>query len=159
MNPEEAKLPISESSNDLSSISDLSNKANKDETKKNGDTDSVRENDNLPKLDFPVLEKKSFDLDIPTFANKDFDIRKSQEITRSKLATFLVGILAGTIIASFTLIIVLLSISILVDDKKTSSFDKTSALAKELITVIFTAQIGLVGTALGFYFGSKSNQD
>jgi hypothetical protein len=159
MNPEETKLPISEFPNELPSISNLSNEANKDETKKNGDADSVRENENLPKLDFPVLEKKSFNLDIPTFANKDFDIRKSQEETRAKLATRLVEILYQTVIVSVGLIVVLLSISIFVDDKKSASFDKTSALAKELITVVFTAQIGLVGTALGFYFGSKSNQD
>lgn len=156
MNPEETKLSISKSPDDLPSISDLFNEANKDEAKKNRDTDSVRESENLPK---PVLGEESFNVNIPGFENKDFDIRKSQEITRSKLADFLVKILAGTIITTFTLIIVLLIISIFVDDRKTDSFDKTSALAKELITVIFTAQIGLVGTALGFYFGSKSNQD
>jgi hypothetical protein len=44
-----------------------------------------------------------------------------------------------------------------VDEKKNNSFDKTSALAKDLITFILTAQTGLIGTALGFYFGSKGN--
>jgi hypothetical protein len=92
-------------------------------------------------------------------SSENFDIKKSREKTRSDLATILVTILSQTILASFFLILVLLGISIYVDDKKTASFEKTSALAKELITVIFTAQIGLVGTALGFYFGSQSNQD
>ena len=46
-----------------------------------------------------------------------------------------------------------------VDEKKSHSFDKTSSLVKDLATVIFTAQIGLVGTALGFYFGSKNSAD
>ena len=112
----------------------------------------------LPISEHPKLSEEKFDI-IPAYASTDFNLQESQEKTRSGLANILVRILSRTIIASFFLIVALLGISIFVDDKKTASFDKTSALAKELITVIFTAQIGLVGTALGFYFGSKSNQD
>jgi uncharacterized protein YacL len=75
------------------------------------------------------------------------------------LATYLIYILASTIGVSFGLLIGLVIMSASVDEKKISSFDKASALVKDLITVILTSQIGLVGTALGFYFGSKSNQD
>jgi hypothetical protein len=47
-----------------------------------------------------------------------------------------------------------------IDEKKSESFTKTSALVKDLITFILTAQTGLIGTALGFYFGSRgSNAD
>jgi len=42
-----------------------------------------------------------------------------------------------------------------VDEKKVESFDRTSSLVKDLITFILTAQTGLIGTALGFYFGSR----
>jgi hypothetical protein len=80
--------------------------------------------------------------------------------TRKDLAKFLTYTLAGTIVASFTVIVALTIMSgFLVDEKKTSSFDKTSALAKDLIVTILTSQIGLVGTAIGFYFGSRGNAD
>jgi len=88
------------------------------------------------------------------------DLQKSQEQTRAKLAKFLTYTLAGTIIASFAVIVALTIMSgFFVEEKKTSSFDKTSALAKDLIVTILTSQIGLVGTAIGFYFGSKSSAD
>jgi len=88
------------------------------------------------------------------------DLQKSQEQTRAKLAKFLTYTLAGTIVASFTVIVALTIMSgFLVDEKKTSSFDKTSALAKDLIVTILTSQIGLVGTAIGFYFGSRGSTD
>jgi len=88
------------------------------------------------------------------------DLQKSQEQTRAKLAKFLTYTLAGTIVASFVVIVALTIMSgFLVDEKKTSSFDKTSALAKDLIVTILTSQIGLVGTAIGFYFGSRGSTD
>ena len=88
------------------------------------------------------------------------DLQKSQEQTRAKLAKFLTYTLAGTIVASFTVIVALTIMSgFLVDEKKTSSFDKTSALAKDLIVTILTSQIGLVGTAIGFYFGSRGSTE
>jgi len=34
---------------------------------------------------------------------------------------------------------------------------KTTALVKDLITLVVTSQIGLIGSALGFYFGSRNN--
>lgn len=49
-------------------------------------------------------------------------------------------------------------ISVRIDGQRTESFDKTSSLVKDLITFIVTAQTGLIGTALGFYFGSRSSK-
>jgi hypothetical protein len=90
--------------------------------------------------------------------NQSASLPDRQETTRAWLATFLTYTLAGTITTSFILIISLVVMSgFIVDEKKTNSFDKTSALAKDLITFILTAQTGLIGTALGFYFGSKGN--
>ncbi len=92
--------------------------------------------------------------------NQGATLPDRQETTRAWLATFLTYTLAGTITTSFILIISLVVMSgFIVDEKKNSSFDKTSALAKDLITFILTAQTGLIGTALGFYFGSKGNSD
>ncbi len=92
--------------------------------------------------------------------NQGDTLPDKQEKTRAWLATFLTYTLAGTITTSFILIIGLVVMSgFFVDEKRNSSFDKTSALAKDLITFILTAQTGLIGTALGFYFGSKGNSD
>ena len=80
--------------------------------------------------------------------------------TRKELAKLLTCTLAGTIVLSFVMVVVLIGMSgFLVDEKRTSSFDKTSALAKDLIVTILTSQIGLVGTVIGFYFGSRGNAD
>ena len=80
--------------------------------------------------------------------------------TRKELAKFLTYTLAVTIAASFVVVVALTVVSgFLVDEKRTSSFDKTSALAKDLIVTILTSQIGLVGTVIGFYFGSRGNAD
>ncbi|MCY7333130.1 MAG: hypothetical protein LH649_10845 [Pseudanabaena sp. CAN_BIN31] len=93
---------------------------------------------------------------LDTIPSQGSDIEK----TREKLANFLTYTLAGTIGFSFVIIVALTIMSgFFVDEKKTSSFDKTSALAKDLIVTILTSQIGLVGTVIGFYFGSKGNSD
>jgi hypothetical protein len=105
-----------------------------------------------------VKETKDNNSDFPWALHKA-TLQGEQEKTRAKLATYLIYILASTIGVSFGLLIGLVIMSASVDEKKISSFDKASALVKDLITVILTSQIGLVGTALGFYFGSKSNQD
>jgi hypothetical protein len=36
-------------------------------------------------------------------------------------------------------------------------FQSNSQLVKDLITFLITSQTGLLGTALGFYFGSRTN--
>lgn len=94
---------------------------------------------------------------LPSQVETGIKLEERQETTRSQLATFLIKILAGTLTASFGLIIILTVMSGFIDEKKIESFDKTSSLVKDLITFILTAQTGLIGTALGFYFGSRGN--
>jgi len=92
---------------------------------------------------------------LPSQLDARIKLEERQETTRSQLATFLIKILAGTLTASFGLIIILTVMSVFVDERKVESFDRTSSLVKDLITFILTAQTGLIGTALGFYFGSR----
>ena len=94
---------------------------------------------------------------VPSQQETGSKLQEKQEQTRSQLATFLIKILAGTLIASFGLIILLIVMSVIVETDKEPVFVKNIALAKDLITFILTAQTGLIGTALGFYFGSKSS--
>ena len=93
---------------------------------------------------------------VPSQKETGTKLQERQEQTRSQLATFLIKILAGMLIASFGLIALLIVMSVLVDADKEPVLIKNIALAKDLITFILTAQTGLIGTALGFYFGSKS---
>ena len=45
-------------------------------------------------------------------------------------------------------------------EEKQESLKENNSLVKDLITFMLTAQTGLIGTALGFYFGSRgSNND
>jgi len=97
---------------------------------------------------------------LPSQRDTGTKLEERQETTRSQLATFLIYMLAGTLLASFILIVILTIMSGIVNDTKVESFDKTVALVKDLIMFILTAQTGLIGTALGFYFGSRgSNTD
>ncbi|MBD2188986.1 hypothetical protein H6F41_12630 [Pseudanabaena sp. FACHB-723] len=142
MNPEEKNTPISQplETNKISNLPDV--EINRD---------YIRTNKNIEGVSLK---------DITPTQGEEVDIPARQETTRSWLATFLTYTLAGTIAASFCLIISLIIMSgFIVDEKKNSSFDKTSTLAKDLITFILTAQTGLIGTALGFYFGSRGNAD
>jgi hypothetical protein len=82
------------------------------------------------------------------------DIPQRQETTRAKLANFLILTFAITIGASFMLVVALIVVSVFIDEKNINSFDKTSALAKDLIALILASEAGLIGTVLGFYFGS-----
>jgi len=86
-----------------------------------------------------------------------YNIPQQQEQTRSQLATFLIKIFAGTLGLSLALVISLVVLSITIDKDKSENFDKTTALVKDLITLVVTSQIGLIGSALGFYFGSRNN--
>ena len=52
------------------------------------------------------------------------------------------------------LVVALIVVSVFIDEKNINSFDKTSALAKDLIALILASEAGLIGTVLGFYFGS-----
>ncbi len=150
MNPEEKKLTTSE----IKPTSQLPNEIDKDDPQENKNIELGDEKNILPNL----IQFNAKDI-VPNLDNKEFNLQASRETTRSQLANFLISLLSKTIIASFSLVVVLLIMSIFIDEKKASSFDKTSALVKDLITLILTAQIGLVGTALGFYFGSKENSD
>lgn len=97
---------------------------------------------------------------LPSQAETGVRLEERQETTRSQLAIFLIQILAGTLTASFGLIIMLTVMSGFIDERRLESFDQTSSLVKDLVTFILTAQTGLIGTALGFYFGSRgSNAD
>jgi hypothetical protein len=153
MHPEEQKPSISESSPDLSSEISLPSKISESDPQQNRDIRLAN-----AKIVSPTSPTQG-ELFLPKLNKDKLTILESQEKTRAELARFLVQILSRTIIASFSLFIGLLILSIFIDEKKSSSFEKTSSLVKESIMVIFTAQISIVATALGFYFGSKSNQD
>ena len=96
---------------------------------------------------------------LPTQTDVSSKILEKQEETRSQLATFLLCILAGTLIGSFTLVagLTILPIVIDFDEKKAKSLSENRVLLKDLVTFVYTAQTGLIGTALGFYFGSQTN--
>lgn len=94
---------------------------------------------------------------LPSQRETGIRLEERQETTRSQLATFLIKILAGTLIASFSVIIILTVMAGFVDERKKETLKENSSLVKDLITFILTAQTGLIGTALGFYFGSRGN--
>jgi hypothetical protein len=126
--------------------------------------ESRKQNTELPEIYSEMMGNyvKTQEIDIKSIlpSQRDTGIRleERQETTRSQLATFLIRMLAGTLIASFSIIAILTVTTSLVDDKKAEIIKENNLLVKDLITLILTAQTGLIGTALGFYFGSRSGK-
>lgn len=95
---------------------------------------SVIESDDSLPLDQSLLKPK----EIPRF-----DIVESQERTRANLAYGLLGILVVTLAG------VGVFITFAPSGEKTESH-------RDLLTLIWTSEVTLVGSALGFYFGSQT---
>jgi hypothetical protein len=68
-------------------------------------------------------------------------VRKNRDRTRSKIANYLLGIFAGSLVTTFALV----GVSSLMPNS-----DK--GLLKDLIPLIITSQVGLLGVTIGFYF-------
>ena len=68
-------------------------------------------------------------------------VRQNRDRTRSKIANYLLGIFAGSLVTTFTLVGV---------SSLTPNSDK--GLLKDLIPLIITSQASLLGVTIGFYF-------
>ena len=79
-------------------------------------------------------------------------IPRQQEQTRGWLAKTLVKTLIGTVAATFVVILV---------DKVLVALEKNTENQglREIITLIWTSETALIGTALGFYFGSQNSDN
>lgn len=119
--------------------------------------------DDLPQSTIEPIEPKTLDdvKEIVTklkqppakFSDQLFPIPYKQEETRAWLARRLVHIVSWTIAGTFVLIVM---------DKIIVAFGNNidNQTSRELITLIWTSQATLVGSALGFYFGNqKSDQE
>jgi hypothetical protein len=68
-------------------------------------------------------------------------VRQNRDRTRSKIANYLLGIFAGSLVTTFALVGV---------SSLTPNSDK--GLLKDLIPLIITSQASLLGVTIGFYF-------
>lgn len=94
---------------------------------------------------FPILEKEKRSL-----AN-ELDIKR--EDTRSKLATILITILAVTYIAAFITMLIVIFVPI----DQGEEIAERYTYSKDILSLLITTQIGLIGAVLGFYLGSSRN--
>jgi small-conductance mechanosensitive channel len=111
----------------------------------------------MPVGSFLRVKEESTKGDIEDLVPSQRNLSDKQENTRSKLATSLINILAGTLIGSFALIVVMTIMIGLVSKDKEVLLKEHNAWLKDMITLALTAQTGLIGSALGFYFGSRGN--
>lgn len=75
-----------------------------------------------------------------------------REIVRGLVAAILLSCLAGTIYGMFQYIFYSAANQ---QNNPAQPYQGTTTEAKDLITLIWTSEVGLVGSALGFYFGSR----
>ncbi len=71
-------------------------------------------------------------------------VRQNRDRTRSKIANYLLGIFAGSLVTTFALVGV---------SSLTPNSDK--GLLKDLIPLIITSQASLLGVTIGFYFDKE----
>jgi hypothetical protein len=86
----------------------------------------------------------------PAATASEEDILRKRETARSWLAKALIYSLWGTITVTFSLVLI---DRFMLYSGKTVNQDQ----GEDLITLIWTAQTTLVGTALGFYFGERDS--
>lgn len=84
---------------------------------------------------------------------KSISIRR--ENTRKSIAFFLLSVLAFTVFSSLLVIPLGKAFFISKYPKK----DVEKILDKDTINLIWTSQVTLIGTVLGFYFGKESNSN
>ena len=84
---------------------------------------------------------------------KESNIQTIQEVTRGYLAKRLVAIFGISIVLAFSL-----GFATPIVWKDNEDNGAYREYMKDLISVLIAAQTGLVSTALGFYFGSRSQE-
>lgn len=72
-----------------------------------------------------------------------FDPKEAREKVRSQIAILLIVLLFLTVFFSFCIFV----------------YDADRAEVKDLLALIFTPLVGIVGTVLGFYFGSETAKE
>lgn len=119
-------------------------KTDKDSSKKDNSSDAeIRSN-----------TKFEEDLSSQSIENLTTYIAQKQEDTRSQLAKTLLWLLIGTYIGSFLILIGVIFYPMQTNVDKSTVY----TYIKDVVTLLITTQTALVGTALGFYFGSRNNQ-
>jgi len=91
--------------------------------------------------------------DLKTLGEK---IAKQREDTRSVLAERFLWILIGTYTLSFITMLGVLLTPIFTQINKELR-DESYVYTKDIISILITTQTGLVGSIMGFYFGSSSD--
>lgn len=76
--------------------------------------------------------------------------------TREKIAYLLLAILIG-VIAIITLVALIYSASCWFSAAQCAAAQKALPILTDAIQPVFTAMIGIVGSVVGFYFGSKES--
>lgn len=91
----------------------------------------------------------------PTAETAPYDATRDREQARGQIAFYLLNLLAFIIIGSFCLV----GLAFMVHWGKTGGpvdIAQLTASIKQLLELMLTPIIGLVGAATGFYFGEKS---
>lgn len=122
--------------------------------------------ENHPKdEDTPVLvQRESIQLAPETSIEEvggkvEFSIRSKREETREKIAMRLVALFAYSIGAAISLIGLIVIITIYGEDDDDNILQGYIGPVKDITTLVITAEAGLVGSALGFYFGEKDQSE
>jgi len=123
---------------------------------------SSSEKGSKAELDFPEKVRLKKDSEFVTNVPEKLEETVAEQIsirresTRSKLAERFLWILIGTYFLSFLTMIGVLAMPFFVQSNQELRNDSYS-YTKDIISILITTQTGLVGSIMGFYFGSSSD--
>jgi hypothetical protein len=100
----------------------------------------MKDNDKVPELDLTQEEGCETPQRLKSYELRDYHVARTRESARSKIGYVLIGLLVG-LVATTALGPIVLPAETL------QCFDR-------VMTLVFPAVVGLVGTVIGFYFGS-----
>jgi len=118
---------------------------------------NVKEESNFPEATRLKSKNKftnNLSEEVKVTVAEQINIRR--EDTRSKLAERFLWILIGTYFLSFLTRIGVLAMPFFVQSNQELRNDSYS-YTKDIISILITTQTGLVGSIMGFYFGSSSD--
>ena len=134
-------------------------KKNPEDTQSGDDTELLKEAEQRDREKIAKLLESSIERDATKTEKGKLDksLDHKREDTRSNLANWLIWLLVGTYGVTFVCSLCVMFIP--VNENNLEERDKRYTYTKDIFALLITTQTGLVGSVIGFYFGSNQNRD
>lgn len=110
-----------------------------------------------PAVDFDEQSSEDFAFVVEELTSQEKEnlkgfLLKSREETRSAIAKRLITLLGVTVAST-----IILSVVVILAPSNATDRESKFTFSKDVFSILLSTQTGLIGAALGFYFGSKED--